>query len=94
MPKISCSRCGAYLGEEVEIDHVPLFRSGVLFARVIHGACGQCGHVFHWLTSDAKLNRILERLNEKNDPDISADDTGMYTDPATRARISRANANG
>lgn len=61
---IYCSNCHVLLGEMVKIDNLPLFKTGSLITRSLHGSC-ICGHEFHFATNDVMLADLLRRCLDK-----------------------------
>ncbi len=63
MPEnVKCPRCGAEIGEIVEVDGVQLLRMGHALCREWHGVCCQCGYGLHWSTSEQMLSSLVRRL--------------------------------
>lgn len=60
VPAVSCRACGAPLGQIVEADGRAWLRVGNLYLYAAHGWC-QCGREWHWTSTDALLQKILER---------------------------------
>jgi len=60
VPAVSCQKCGAQLGYIVNVNDRAWLRVGCLALYAAHGKC-QCGQEWHWTSTDALLQKILER---------------------------------
>jgi len=59
-PAVSCQKCGEQLGLIVDVKGRAWLRIGNLELYAAHGKC-QCGQEWHWTSTDALLQKILER---------------------------------
>lgn len=59
---VDCVECGFNLGEYVQVGDDVWLSVGNLMLKVAHGKCVICGTEWHFVSSDKKLERLIERM--------------------------------
>jgi hypothetical protein len=64
LPAVRCGSCGVTLAQIEEIDGRAWLSIGAVQLYAAHGRCA-CGAEWHWTSSEALLQKILERAKRR-----------------------------
>lgn len=64
---VYCQGCGVAIGSYIQVDSQVWIEVNGLQLYVAHGKCALCDTSWHFVGSDKKLERLLQRIKDRPD---------------------------
>jgi hypothetical protein len=62
---VTCPTCNVEVGSYSEIGGKIWLQVGILRVSILHGECRNCHSPFHWVASEKRLERLIERCSRR-----------------------------